>query len=255
MFLWKKQAISVPHLFVLMIAMFIVGVYFGQYTAPEKVVVKTETIPCPTVGEQLELEAPRHVSMQLPAVNDAGEGVAAYLTATVEDGNGKILVNIGNVLAKADTQESARTAVEVASNYTNIDTSNLDVTFNIVADASILEGPSAGAAMAVSVVAALQDKELKDDVMITGMVNHDFSIGPAGRIVEKAQAAKDAGATLFLVPLTESVEFRDVERCGSYGLYRDYCTVEFVPVNIGDDVGIEIIEVRTLREALGYFLA
>jgi len=36
---------------------------------------------------------------------------------------------------------------------------------------------------------------------MTGTLNHDGSIGPSGKILEKAIAAKEAGAKVFLVPV------------------------------------------------------
>ncbi|MCK4968741.1 MAG: hypothetical protein KAS12_06810, partial [Candidatus Aenigmarchaeota archaeon] len=93
--------------------------------------------------------------------------------------------------------------------------------------------------------------------MMTGTINHDGVIGPAGKIIEKASAAKQAGSVNFLVPLGSSSElnYTQSEFCNTWGTYN-YCQPEFAPkiINISEFVGINVIEVNTVDEALEYFL-
>lgn len=195
--------------------------------------------------------------MYLPAVMRNDTGVSAHVIVSAKKGTGRITTNINNVLVADDTQQSIRMAVLVAGMHEGIDINTVDVNYDIRADASTLEGPSAGAAFTITTIAALRDQKLKNDVMITGTINHDGTIGPAGKIFEKASAAKEAGSSVFLVPLGASSEinYTQSEFCYTWGTYN-YCQPEFIPeiINVSNDSGIDIVEVETLDDVLKYFL-
>ena len=195
--------------------------------------------------------------MYLPAVMRNDTGVSAHVIVSAKKGTGRITTNINNVLVADDTQQSIRMAVLVASAHEGIDVGTIDVNYDIRADASTLEGPSAGAAFTISTIAALRNKKLKTDVMITGTINHDGTIGPAGKIFEKAGAAKAAGSSVFLVPLGASTEinYTQSEFCHTWGTFN-YCQPEFVPemIDISSKAGIDIVEVGNVDDVLGYFL-
>lgn len=196
-------------------------------------------------------------SMKVPAVDKKGNGVITTVVVEVMPGIGRTLVDINNLLFWADTQESIRKAKDVAENYTGINLSNYDLIYHIYTNASIVGGPSAGAPIAILTIAALQNKNLRPDVMITGSINYDGTIGPVGDIFEKAKIAKENGASIFLVPLTQSKEeiIEEKETCRKIGT-TEYCTKEqkIKIVNISKEVGIEVIEVANIEEALSYFL-
>jgi predicted S18 family serine protease len=93
--------------------------------------------------------------------------------------------------------------------------------------------------------------------MITGTINHDGTIGPVSEIIAKAGAAKQRGASLFLVPLLQSrdVVYETREHCENFGPTK-VCTVEQLPkrIDVTNQTGIETIEVGSVKEALNYFL-
>ncbi len=128
--------------------------------------------------------------------------------------------------------------------------------YSIKTNATLIGGPSAGAALTVATVAALENKTLKNDIMITGTIWPDGSIGEVGGILEKAKAARDVGIKVFLVPLGqgEQTYLKPRETCIRRGGFI-FCetTYEQVTINIGDDVGIAVIEVGNIDEALKYF--
>ena len=196
------------------------------------------------------------VTMNLPAVNQQGEGVTTTLSVEAMHGNGRVLLDIDDLLFWADTEHSMRKARIVAGNISGIDVKKYDIIYNIDANASLIGGESAGAALAVATIAALQNKSLKEDVMITGTINHDGSIGPISGVLEKAKASKEIGVNLFLVPLLQSVDvvYETVQHCEKFG-WTEICTTEQIPqkVNVGDKAEIRIEEVGTIDEALKYF--
>ncbi len=227
----------------------------------------SETCPAneiQTIG--IQYSAPTHsfsadfrsAILKLPAVNTNNTGVSAYLTVGISKGSGSIFMDMNNVLTKEDTQHSARIAAEFAKKHENISLNSIDLYYSIQAFAPVIEGPSAGGAFAVATIAALRNKTPASEVMMTGMINHDGTIGPSGKIIEKAQAAKEAGAKIFLVPVGSiaslSTNYSENEYCSMWGT-NEYCQPEFTPeiINVSEESGIPIIEVKTIDEALKYF--
>ncbi len=196
-------------------------------------------------------------SMIIPALDEQGNGVSTLLTVQAVPGSGRTLVNIDRLLFWIDTQNSIRTARSVAENITGINLSYYDLIYTISANASVIEGPSAGAALTIATVAALEGKRLNSSVMITGTINHDGTIGPVGGVLEKAEAAKSIGAQLFLVPLLQSsqITYETKKYCERIG-WSQICTIEQIPkkVNISEEIGIEVKEVMNIEDALKYFL-
>lgn len=196
------------------------------------------------------------IKMKLPAVSYDGKGISSLLIVEATKGSGKTLVDIDNLLFWADTQQSIRMARYVAGNLSKNEINDYDLVYRVEANASLIGGPSAGAAISIATIFALNNESLKDNVMITGTINHDGTIGPVSDILEKAKAAKNSGADLFLVPLLNSADvvYESREHCQQFG-GNEVCVNETVPrkVNIEQETGIKIVEVESVREALGYF--
>jgi uncharacterized protein len=199
----------------------------------------------------------RVISMNVPAVDNEGNGVATQLKVEIKPGTGKVLVDVNQLLFWVDTQYSIRTAQRVAQNITGADISNIDLIYSIDTNASVIEGPSAGAALTIATIAALENKTLNDTVMITGTINPDGTVGPVGAIFAKAKASKDIGAKLFLVPEGQGVQtnYKPVQKCENIGLVT-FCTTDYKTekVDISKDAGITVKEVSRIEDTLKYFL-
>jgi len=236
----------------LLVAAFIAGSFSGFRT-----VYIEKPVPGPVQVIRISNSNTTFASVPAPAVDPDGRGVIARISVQARPGSGKILTNIDKLLFWVDTQHSIRTAREMAENLTGLDLNSYDLIYTITANASVIEGPSAGAAMTIATIAALKNKTVNQSVMITGTIESDGSIGPAGGLVEKARAAKRAGATLFLIPKgvvsTEGAE--RVKNCTFEG-EREICRVEYIPkkADIGKEAGINVQEVKTIKEALEYFI-
>jgi len=193
----------------------------------------------------------------MPAVDNDGNGVVTSLKVESAEGEGRTLVNINQLIFWTDTQQSIQTAKDVAQNYTGYDLSNADIIYTINTSATVLEGPSAGAALTVATVAALRNVTINPHVMITGTINSDGTIGEVGGVLEKAQAAKAAGATLFLVPDGQAIDshYNQQRNCRKIGPIT-YCTTDYLPVtvDVASQAGIQVKEVSNISEALKYFL-
>ncbi|MDN5321091.1 MAG: uncharacterized protein PWP49_1511 [Thermococcaceae archaeon] len=206
---------------------------------------------CPEEGNTVVLKA--------PAVSrtSSGEliGVATDFVITVAPGNGHVYVETWP-LAEVDMQASARLAAQVAGKVLGVDMSKYDVFIQVRSDAPIIGGPSAGGTMTVGIIAALEGWEVRKDVMMTGMINPDGSIGPVGGILEKASAAHSVGAKLFLIPegqriqvvqKTEQKQIGPVVQITSKSEKVD--VVEYAR----ERWGLEVKEIRDIYEAVYYF--
>lgn len=239
-----KKITLLRHDFVFAILLvFLVGFIAGVHLAPQSLHGPAN------IGEE------RVVKMILPAVDSEGSGVVGILSTTVKPGTGKILVDTSKVLNYLDTQLSARTAASAAGDYEKVSLDNIDIIYAIEVNASIIEGPSAGAAMAISVLLALENRT-SDGIAITGTINSDGSIGKVGAIYEKALAARENGAILFLVPAGQSTTdvTNRTRTCEMRGRYQ-VCKVNYSTknLNIGEELNMTVREVANIKEAYAYF--
>lgn len=263
---WKKKAAIVS----MVAAAFILGFFYGNFAVPQTVIIHniTKTLFTDISEAKVSMEPLSYenimnanissfAAIRIPAVDKNENGVITMMTVQVVPGSGRILTNIDKLLFWVDTQNSIRKATVVAENVTGLDISNYDIIYTIQANASIIGGPSAGAAITLATIAALQNKSIDDSVMITGSINHDGTIGPVGGIFEKAVVSKEVGAVTMLVPLTQStqVTYKTREYCEKIG-WMDFCTTETFPVklDIEKDAGIHVEEIMTIQEAMGYML-
>jgi predicted S18 family serine protease len=196
-------------------------------------------------------------TMKVPAVDKDGKGVMATLSIDAEPGVGMTLVDINQILFWADTQDSIRTAKIVARDVTGIDLSKYNIIYSIQANASAIEGPSAGAAMAIATILELENKIFNKNVTITGTIDEKGEIGKISGVVAKAEAAESAGMNLFIVPIGQKTytEYKQENSCEDYLLTKICRTVTKTEyVDVGKKVGIRVVEASNIQEALKYFL-
>jgi len=234
----------------------IIGLAFvgSRYIHVEYIYEKSEK---PTFINASNYTQERFVKIYVPAVDNEGKGVATVLKVGIKPGNGRVLVDINNILFWLDTQQSIQIAKKVAQEITKVDLSKFDLIYSLESiNASVVEGPSAGAALTIATIAAIEGKEVDTKVMITGTINYDGTIGAVGGIIPKAQAAKEVGATTFLVPLGQGTQVNYIpeEKCERIG-YFTFCTTTYKKKieNVGKSVGINVVEVKDIREAMKYF--
>jgi predicted S18 family serine protease len=241
---------------VLIVIFLIIGFFIG-FMANSKTTVVYEEFDTPIGMVRFNSfgESPRFASTMVPAVDENKSGLATILKVEAAPGSGRILANIDKMLIWTDTQNSIRTARLVASERTGADVSRFDIIYTIETDATAIEGPSAGAALTAVTIAALSGKKMKTDVMITGAINHDGTIGPVSNVLEKAIAAKGMGIKTLLVPLTQGTmdKFETKRYCEEIG-NSSICLDEDIPqkLDISEVAGIKVIEVVDIDEALKY---
>jgi predicted S18 family serine protease len=182
------------------------------------------------------------------------EGAMINITAEVKPGKGRVLVDTQPLMGLV-FQDAAKAAVLVAGNRTGTSLEGSDVIFSITAPAEVpaVDGPSAGALMTLLVISVLEGKPLREDVTLTGTIDRQGGIGAIGGIVEKAQAAKDAGKALFLLPRANANLVRYEEETREY---YGFTVVRQVPRTVDareyvqTSVGIQVRYVDTIDDAL-----
>ncbi|MCE4620533.1 MAG: hypothetical protein F7C33_05860 [Desulfurococcales archaeon] len=196
----------------------------------------------------------RTCSVYIVAVSSSGGGVTGNLTVTVVyPGHGRVYISTSPA-SMIDTQGSARLAAFSASLLAGVDMTRLDFYYDVESGSIIIGGPSAGFAMALATLLALEGVNCTRDFAVTGMIQPDTSIGPVGGLKEKLEAAAHAGAKLFIIPAGQEV-------------YKYYKTVykrigplviaERVPVQVnltsyGEKLGVRVETAASLDE--GYRL-
>lgn len=155
-----------------------------------------ESKPPPLVLEQEDV-VERSTTI-VGVVKGTARGELAQLLVELRRGRGRVLLSVPPY-EERETQNSAVEAVKAAEEVTGFDLSGVDVVFSIRADLELIAGPSAGAAMALLVVAAIENLKVRTDAVVSALVEPDGGLKPAGLIDIKLQAAEEAGFKLFVV--------------------------------------------------------
>ena len=195
------------------------------------------------------------------AVISGGGGTLAQVWAEVHPGAGRVFLTV-NPQAELDTQESAEIAAHVAARLAGRPLLFEDIAFTINAPTVIVGGPSAGAAMTVAAYAALTGKVPRTDVVVTGEIRPDGSIGPVGGLVDKLNACAEHGMKVFLIPKGERyvrVAVPVTKRVSpAPGLVIVERSVQWKTVDLvelGKEKGVKVVEVSNIREVLPYFFS
>ncbi|MCP8318153.1 MAG: hypothetical protein H3Z51_15040 [archaeon] len=228
---------------------FLYGLLIVEHEKAIKVNVPTQkVVPVPKI------------TIRAPAVTDNDEGVIIEIGVEIQRGEGQILINTEPLMGLT-FQESARTAVQVATTLSNVDTSEANVILTVTADAEVVDGPSAGAAMTTLVYSAITGKAVNQSVMMTGTIEQDGSIGKVGGIMAKIEASSKVGVKTFLIPQGQSIQTIWVEKeqvidFWIFKIVRVYYEPETIDLAeyAQENFGINLIEVKDIGEVLSVAL-
>jgi uncharacterized protein len=184
-------------------------------------------------------------SLKVFAVAPDGTALSATLDLHIEPGTGKVWSSVSGPLVGTATQSTEKIAVKVAKNYFT-DVEEYDYFFSIDSEASVVDGPSAGSAMALLVVGSLMDEKIPQNIGLTGTITNTGEVGPVGGVFEKSKEAAKDGIKLFLIPAGESKQVVKLED-GVKNIY--------LPEYALDEWGMKVIETYTLDEVLKYAFA
>lgn len=161
-----------------------------------------------------------------------GLGVAGFLGSVLEieavafpakdKGKGSIRFN---ETAGSMAKDSVFNAAAVVRRLTGEDLGNYDLHVNVVGGGRI-DGPSAGLAITLAIISAIQEKPIRQDVAVTGEISIQGKAKPVGGIGEKIYGAKQAGMKKVIIPFDNEKE---------------------IPYDLID---IEVVLVKTIAEAM-----
>ena len=150
-----------------------------------------------------------------------GLGVSGFLGSTLEieavafeskkPGMGTVKFND---TAGSMAKDSVFNAASVIRRITDKDIKDYDIHVNVVGGGRI-DGPSAGAAITISIISALLEKPIRQDVAITGEISLRGNVKPVGGIFEKIYGARRKGIKLVVIPKANEKEIpldlKDIE--------------------------------------------
>lgn len=150
-----------------------------------------------------------------------GLGVSGFLGSTLEieavafeskkPGMGTVKFND---TAGSMAKDSVFNAASVIRRITDKDIKDYDIHVNVVGGGRI-DGPSAGAAITISIISALLEKPIRQDVAITGEISLRGNVKPVGGIFEKIYGARRKGIKLVVIPKENEKEIpldlKDIE--------------------------------------------
>jgi len=161
-----------------------------------------------------------------------GLGVLGFLGSVLEieavafparnQGQGTIRFND---TAGSMAKDSVFNAASVIRKITGEDLSNYDLHVNVVGGGRI-DGPSAGAAIFLALLSAVQEREVPQDVAVTGEISIQGRIRAVGGIPEKIYGARQAGLKRVIIPAENEAD---------------------IPAGLP---GINVITVKTVEELL-----
>lgn len=105
-----------------------------------------------------------------------------------------------NDTAGSMAKDSVFNAAAVIRRISGEDINNYDIHVNVVGGGQI-DGPSAGTAITLAVISAIQHRPIRQDVAITGEISIQGRVKPVGGVAEKIYGARQAGMRLVLVPV------------------------------------------------------
>lgn len=138
------------------------------------------------------------------SVTDAA-GLARAISSRPEGTQFRLVVERGG--QRLEREVTSRRLSELSSGVglgVTIETRDLrvDLPFDVSFAERDVGGPSAGLAYAIAIADMLSERDYARGRVIatTGTIDGDGDVGPVGGVEQKAVAAEDAGAQLFLVP-------------------------------------------------------
>lgn len=128
-------------------------------------------------------------------------GCVLCMEAVAVKGTGKLHFNTTAGHSAQDAARNARTALQVQGFWQP----GVDIHLNITGGNNV-NGPSAGLAMALVMLSAMQNRPLRQDIAVTGEISLHGQILPVGGLPEKVAAARHLGLQVLLPENTVRIQ-------------------------------------------------
>ncbi len=142
----------------------------------------------------------RKVKVYVPSVIDGKVGKVHLVEAWFTKGNGEVIIkgpqNIGE-----DTLYSAKFSKIVVEKLLGINITDVDIIISISGvEAAKIEGPSAGLAFALLIMALVTGDKLPSELAVTGAINIDGGVEAVGGVLIKMRAIAKANISRMILP-------------------------------------------------------
>ncbi|MFA5247231.1 MAG: S16 family serine protease [Candidatus Micrarchaeia archaeon] len=142
-----------------------------------------------------------------PAVDDKDHGILTAVTVDITPGSGELVLRLKSTTVAADTQESMQTAFAEAAKIAERNYNSYDYFVHFDSEIGKVNGPSAGAALAIMAYSEYTETPIRNDFIITGTINKGGAIGAVGGVKAKIDAAgANKSFRVMLIPAGQTQE-------------------------------------------------
>jgi predicted S18 family serine protease len=189
--------------------------------------------------------------IQVPAAVSHQEGELLKITVAIAPGEGVIYTTIRPTTGTM-TQQSQFDAISYAfsSVQKKIGECEIKISFDDMKEQTpSIEGPSAGLAMAIATKAALELKDIREDVAVTGAIDAFGNVHEVGGIIDKAQAAALANKSIIITPkqrIFENIILSQLEQKYSITILevKDFETAYEVATSDSDEIFESVFDIE-----------
>jgi ATP-dependent Lon protease len=170
------------------------------------------------------------VSTGLAYTELGGELLVVETALMPGDGKVEITGKLGDVMQ--ESAKAARSYVRSRSDQFGLKSDfykEIDIHVHVPEGAIPKDGPSAGITLATSLISALLDMPVKNDIAMTGEITLRGRVLPIGGLREKLLAAHRGGISTVLIPEDNEKDLKEVPK----KILKD---LEIIPVNHMDEV-------------------
>jgi len=160
--------------------------------------------------------------------NESGGGELVKITMLMRAGSGGLLLDVTDKTFGADFQDSLLIIKDYVESYTGTSLAYKDIILKLDTHAESIGGASGSAVIGIGLIAMLKNISLKQNTVVTGVLQPDGTLAPVSALDAKIDVAKSSGVTELLIPKVQ---------CAS--------------VNESQKIGITVTCVNTINEALG----
>lgn len=133
--------------------------------------------------------------------NVTGELVEVKIN--LRPGTGRILVDTTFHSYGTDLQDSLYMIKDYVEGHTNTNLGHVDLIVRVISIAHQIQGTSGSAAMAVGLIALVEERDIQENIVMTGSLLMDGRIGAIDGLDTKIEIAEEYGIRKMLIPKSQ----------------------------------------------------
>lgn len=134
---------------------------------------------------------------------DGRIGELIRINITLRDGTGLDFVDVSQSNFEPDFQETIEDIRNYVERFDATSLLNKDILVTMETSVTNIGGQSASATMTVGLIALVEGKQLRQDVVMTGVLLYNGRVGEIGELDKKIQIAAEAGLAKILIPKSQ----------------------------------------------------